>query len=268
MEKPKDNKSMLDKIRRTLLAIPADKVRAPTMPIDVYVGEVLSTLAAARTHRPRFEAINFPEKWFAQAEDGAQALIEAQAHWRASREAGRSPAFRDLVARARALRAELLATAGYAFRNDQAMQKRLSAIREGRTTADLAQDLSDLAALYDDNRPAFEAVGYDLAICDQVLAMREELLKAHAVAAADNAAAQTSMSDAKRVRNRAFTWVDEALAEIRGAGLYVLRNENRPDWLAAFRSRYVVERKRRSRANKTGATAPPTATKTNGTPPD
>ena len=92
--------------------------------------------------------------------------------------------------------------------------------------------------------------------------MSDEVLKVHAT----ESVAKT-LDEAKALRDRVYTWTDFAVDEIRAAGLYVLRNENRPDWLAQFRSRYAIAKVRRSREKRTtAATNAANPTPTTGTP--
>ena len=58
-QEKQNKKSKSDEVRSYLNDIPADKVREPNMPVDAYVGEVQSTLSAARIHWARFVAIGF-----------------------------------------------------------------------------------------------------------------------------------------------------------------------------------------------------------------
>jgi hypothetical protein len=71
--------SKLNAVRAAVSEIPADKVREPNIPVDVYLGEVQATISAAHEHWNRFLAIDFAKKWLCQAEDGALAFGEAQA---------------------------------------------------------------------------------------------------------------------------------------------------------------------------------------------
>ena len=75
--------------------------------------------------------------------------------------------------------------------------------------------------------------------------MSDELLNMHSTNAV-----QKTLKEAKELRDRIFTWTDEAVDEIRAAGLFVIRNENRPDWLAIFRSTYALAKGWRSKLKR------------------
>lgn len=246
-------------VRSHAMELPADKVREPNMPVDTYVGEVQNTLSAARTHWHRFEAMNFPERWLRQAEDGAASLAEAQARWIATRDRGRSQAEKALLDVCYTHRDDLLATAAYVFRDNDTARAKIAAIREGEGIYDCAQDLKDIAALCETDRAAFDAIDFSWDAVLRARALSDEVLKVHAT----ESVAKT-LDDAKALRDRIYTWTNIAVDEIRAAGLYVLRNENRSDWLAQFRSRYAIARVRRSREKRTTTPATnaanPTAT--------
>ncbi|MBI3074529.1 MAG: hypothetical protein HYY84_20645 [Deltaproteobacteria bacterium] len=251
------NASKLEAVRNHAMEIPADNVREPNMPVDAYVGEVQGTLSAARIHWARFVAIGFAERWLRQAEDGAAALSEAQAGWLATRDRGRSHAEKALIETCFSTRDDLLATCGYVFRNNESARTKIAAIREGEGIYDCAQDLKDVSALIETDRAAFDAIGFDWDKVASARAMSDEVLKVHAT----ESVAKT-LDEAKALRDRVYTWTNLAVDEIRAAGLYVLRNENRPDWLAQFRSRYALANKRRNRLKKAVAPGATTAATT------
>jgi hypothetical protein len=245
-EKNHEKQSKMNAVRAAVAEIPTDKIREPNIPADVYLGEVQATISAAREHWHRFEAIGFPEKWLCQAEDGALAFGEVQAAWLTAKNAGRPMAESALVEKAYHERDEGAVTAGYVLRDDEAGRRTLSAIREGEGVIDCAQDLKDIAALIEANRAKFEAIRFDFGWCERACATSDELLKVRAANTTESV-----LTEAKALRDRIFTWTDTAVDEIRAAGLYVLRNEGRADWLAKFRSRYAISKARRNRAGRT-----------------
>jgi hypothetical protein len=184
-------------------------------------------------------------------------LGEAQAAWLALREAGRPMAERSLIEEAHRLRQELLATSDYVFRNDVGLQQKVSAIREGEGIADLVQDLKDLTALMDSQRAAFTAIDFDLALVERARTTSEELGRVRS-----SNTAQKTLNESKELRDQVFTWTNQAIDELRAAGLYLFRND-KASLLALFRSRHAIARGRRHRSNRSAvrgsAIANPTA---------
>jgi hypothetical protein len=142
----------------------------------------------------------------------SQSKEEAQREW-----SEKSPA-------AYALRDEMLHHFTFAFRNVADLLSKVQTIREGSSKADMLQDLSDLSVLGKENTGLLKAVGMDLKLLDQAAATSDEL---SAVLALSNDEAGDDSQD-KKMRDKAYTHMKQAVDEIRSTGQYVFwRDEDR-----------------------------------------
>lgn len=90
---------------------------------------------------------------------------------------------------------------------------------------------------------AYDRIDFDFETATRARTLATEVLKGHAAATTKKAS-----SDKKDIRNRAFTYLDEAVDEIRAAGLFAIRRDADSSRLSLFRSVYAIRRDRRHRA--------------------
>lgn len=120
---------------------------------------------------------------------------------------------------------ELLHTFPYAYRKDEKLTALVRRIAEGSGHADLVMDLGSLAMLGKNTPAALEAVSLDLSELDKTSQLSDQcndlLGRIHGARTADN---QTE----KEMRDRAFTYLKEAVDAIRAAGRFLFwKNEER-----------------------------------------
>ena len=139
-----------------------------------------------------------------------------------------------------ALRDQLLHAFRYAFRNDEKLRNRVSAIAEGTGDADLIQDLSDLAALGTKNSKLLAQINFDANLLEAASTEADEL----AVVLAQANGEKGIDSQVKIIRDRAYTYMQQAANEIKNCGRYVFwKNEAR---LKGYRNIY------KNKKNKSG----------------
>src|SRR5690606_24955151 len=112
----------------------------------------------------------------------------------------------------------------YAFRKHSALLKQIDAISEGKTNADMIQDLNDLAILGEDNLLLVTKVGITVAMLDNASDLSHRM--AGVLALKNNE--KLAGSDTLTIRNQAYTFLKEAVDEIRSWGKFVFwRNQER-----------------------------------------
>ena len=156
-----------------------------------------------------------------------------------------------LELRAYERRTRLSSACRFHLRNQRKALSTLDVIAEGEGTADLIQDLQDLAELITQNVTHFAA--------DTTFDAAERSASASSLASelrlAVSAATVTSeQAAAKDLRDRAYSHLDDVLANLRAAGRYAYEDE--PATQSKFSSAYLRRRRQR---NKKG-TPPPTPT--------
>ena len=112
----------------------------------------------------------------------------------------------------------------FAFRNYPNLVAKTQIIREGGSSADMLQDLSDLSVQGKNNRELLKAVGVDVKLLTTVATMADELSALLALANGANG----GDTNAKATRDKAYTYMKKAVDEIRNTGQYVFwRDEER-----------------------------------------
>ena len=160
-----------------IMAIPKDKTKVPTMPMDTYVQEAkylyhwgmddIELLMKAGLRRELVEDLRFRADAASEAQslwhNVLDAMEEARRRWRIE-----SP-------EAYELRDELLHYMRYAFRDEEALLAKVASIAEGDSDADMIQDLNDAASLGKQHAALLEAVGFDFNKLDRAAQMSAQM---------------------------------------------------------------------------------------------
>ncbi|MBI3070569.1 MAG: hypothetical protein HYY84_00440 [Deltaproteobacteria bacterium] len=242
-------KNDLEKLLPILKAIPADKVIEPDRPVGIIVQEAYELANAAHQYRPHLLAVGVSAELLDGIVTHANALSAAQTEWTHVREMGFPAALHATIDAATVVRRDLVDSSHYALRNDGDALAIVSRIQEGEGVADICQDLKDLAALTEKYRAEFDRIDFDFEIAKRARALATEVLTGHAAATTKKVS-----TEAKSIRDRAFTHLDDAVDEVRAAGLFAFRRDADSSRLAKFRSAYAIRRERR---RKTGSAASP-----------
>ncbi len=133
----------------------------------------------------------------------------------------------------------------YAFRNQSDLLSRVSAIADGSSHADMIQDLNDLAVLGKMHLSELAAIKFNTDQLDEAAALADKMADL-----LGKASSEDETSEAKKLRDKAFTLCKEAVDEVRACGQYVFwRDEER---VKGYGSAY----NRRYRGRKTQKPAP------------
>lgn len=217
-----------------LQAIPNDDVLTPTIPVDVFLQEAENLYHWCLTDKAELTTVGVSEAQINDLPVRAGALREAQSLWfkqrysqeEAQREWGeKSPFGYDL-------RDELLHVFRYAYRDDSSILNRVTSAAEGSGHADMIQDLNDMAVLGRENAEALTAIGFDLTKLDTAATMADELADLLATANGD----KEEHSEAKMIRDKAYTHLKELVDDVRLAGKYLFWKN--PQRLKGYSSRY------------------------------
>lgn len=114
-------------------------------------------------------------------------------------------------------RDELLHSFRFAFRKDEIISARVAAIAEGSSNADMIQDLNDLSVLGKANPEPLKAIGFKMALLDEAAVKADEMADLLASANGD----RNEHSEAKTIRDKAYTYLKELVDEVRDAGKYL-----------------------------------------------
>lgn len=220
----------IDQALAIAMALPAEHVRRPALPIGELLRDARSVAAAAETWRDALVARGLAENLAHDLVARADALSQAQAMWLAERSRGLKASASTLALReAEALRSEASAILGLALRRSRDGQARLDALGWGEGIADIVADLEALAALARDADLALAAVNEDAE------ALARALTKAKK--AVENAAARDAgrvVSSSKDARDRLAVLVEDAIDEIRAFAAVAFRADPNNERRGAF----------------------------------
>ncbi len=215
-------------------AIPDDEIRTPNIPVDVFLQEAenLNHWCQEDKTELKVKALDWDLVEDLQVRCGA--LREAQSRWITTRfshdEAEKLWGERSTLAYD--LRDNLLHTFRFAYRKRPDVLGRVQEIARGNGHADMIQDLNDLSVLGKDHREELEAIKFDMAVLDEAADMADELADLLGAATSERA----DSSEAKKIRDQAYTYLKDGVDEVREFGQYIFwRDDAR---FRGYRSEY------------------------------
>ncbi len=217
-----------------ILAIPDEEVKEPTMPVDIALQEAEDLHHWSKDDFDQLSAVGVTMDMIEELPVRAGACRETQSIWnkdyRSQQEAQKEWA--NQSPEAYDFRNDLLAAMRFAYRKDEALLGRVSAITDGSGHADMIQDLNDIAVLGRENTAPLLAIGFDISQFELAATRADELADLLAEANGDKA----DPNESKIIRDKAYTHMKELVDEIREAGKYVFRNN--PNRLNGYSSKY------------------------------
>ena len=242
----------LEVLRPRLAAMAEAEVLRPAMPIAIYHQEVHDLVAWLRGEGrwARLEAVGLRASP-AALEEALEASREAQAGWGAVRSARKPGEQLEVEERAAALRAEVTQALRWNLRESRVAMGALDRIAEGQGTADLVQDLDELAALVEANAEAFAA---DRTFDPAARAAEARRVATDVRVGLSEYRTDERMREALSLRDRAWTHLEGLVADVRAAGRYAFRGTAD---MTRFGSAY--ERRQRASQRDTARPTEPTA---------
>jgi hypothetical protein len=238
---------MIDLVKDQLEALPKENLRRIVMPIATALQEAHDLLELCRD--PRVNAalveVGLAPAFVGDLEIRVQAARDAQSAWIAVRDRAKPAELLELETHAVALRRRMLAAGRYSLRGIREAQVALTSIRGGTGVDDLVQDLFDLAVVFTKYAASFEA---DRSFDAEASVREARDLGRRLSLAVSEMRLGTEATAARELRDRAYSYLDELVAEVRLAGRYAYRED--AEALRLFASRYL--RMRRSQSARSG----------------
>jgi len=211
-------------------SLPSDQVKLPNQPIDDFVASTETLAVEANEDREALAAAGMDVTLIDELPTLSGALRHCEAVWkseyRAQQEA--QEAWHAQSPGAYEFRDNLLHHFSFAYRRDDNVLKKVRRIREGRTHADMVQDLVELAVLGEKYPEPLSQINFDMPLLELSRTLSHSM--AELLAASNGAAGDSSVN--KQLRDKAFTLLFEKDSIIREYGRYVFwKDEDR-------RSRY------------------------------
>lgn len=244
----------LDKLMPALQALPDEDIDTPDLPMAVALQEAhdVYALIAKEPVRGTLLKVGVAPEAIDNLRKAVNATRIAQSQWVVVRDNRKDEAQRAREQAGYKLRSLLVAACRWNLRSHRVAMATLQGILEGEGVDDLIQDLNDLAELVENHADAFSR--------DKSFEARAEIENARNLAAELEAGVSaerlgSTREQAKQIRDRAYSYLDDQVTELREAGRYAYRDD------AKMRTRFYSEylRRRRRRSAQTTQPNPPEA---------
>lgn len=237
------NKENFELLKEKYELIKSEDINKPNMPIEVVNNEATTVFDIATEDKEMLAESGLDLSLIEDIPNRVAGLRYAQSKWNKvlSDRSEKEQQWKAIAAEGFELRDEILHFARYAYRNDENISKALKRIDDGFSNADMIQDLSDLAYIGKDNPAALEVVKFDLTKLDRA----EQIATEGGLLLGDiNGDRQNVFNPDKEMRDRAYTYLKQAVDEVRDAGKFVFwKNEKRASQYASTYMRKLRYRK-------------------------
>lgn len=233
----------------TIKAIPESEIADPVFPIAINVQEAANLKSWAETDKDQLIAAKLDWQLVESLTDRSAALAEAESIWQSQRfqKVEAQKKWVELSPAAYDLHDVLIHSFLYAYRKMSDLYSRVQNIAQGTGNEDMILDLNTLAVLGRENPDALLAIGFDLKELDRAAQLAAEMQSLLAEASGTEA-----FSEAKVIRDKAYTYLKLAVDEIRACGQYLFyRNKNR---YIGYSSQYSREHRQTKKASETSQT--------------
>lgn len=233
-----DEAKALEVLKPTIVAIPKKNVVQIAMPVNVMVQEACDMVQCARNDAGSLSTINYTMEKADDLELRAAACQQAESLWLEQNHCANGAEDNWAALREQAIEAKFdtIHTFKYAYRNNKNVMDAIAEVVEGGTHADTMQDISDLVVLGKKHPEPLTAINYDLSKLDTLEKLGNDASNALAIANEN----RLSGSEAKVLRDKAYTYLKEGLDELRAAGKFVFRKDEKKQ--KRYQSRYWRKR--------------------------
>lgn len=228
------NLSEFEKLKEAIEAIKANEVKVPDMPVDIFIQETENMYQWALDDKEQLFARGLKQEVLDAIPEASGACRHAEALWFKQRYgkqeaekqwAEKSPAAYDL-------RNDLIYEFEFAFVGNATLLGRVNDIKTGNGHPDMIQDLANLAVLGNENLSLLTATSFDPSLLATAADTSDTLAEILARATGDKA----ENSEAKTLRDKAYTYLKLQADEVRRYGKFVFRKDK--DRLAGYIQHY------------------------------
>jgi len=246
------NLSALETVRPLLDAIPAESIKSPDRPVEVYVNQAYKIAARAVHNRAAIEATKFDWSRVEQIPLLCGALREVSSAWDDVQFKNPSSMKQWLLFKTTGekLFYDLVTTSRFVFRKNDAELAQITRICDGASNASLLQNLNDIAVFGRERTESFAAVDITMKQFEEAAELSVTMSNLLATATVD----KESANEKRILRDRAYTALKIIIDDLIAHARYALRNDK--DVVEFYTVEYTP---RKSRTTKTNATAATTA---------
>ncbi len=221
-------------------AISPSDVLTPNIPIDVFVQEAENLFHWCSDDEGELTRVGLDWTLVTTLPVRAGACREAQSLWNKERNTRQEAeqAWKDEAPAAFGLRDQLIHTFRFAYRKFDGLLSRVDEIAQGDTNADMVQDLNDLSVLGKANSEPLVIINFDMPLLDTAADVSDRMGD---LLGATNGE-RKEVSEAMLIRDKAFTYLKQAVDEIRECGKFAFWRT--PDRLKGYNSDYWKQQKK------------------------
>jgi hypothetical protein len=234
-----------------LSAIKDSQIKKPHhIPVATYIHEAESLYSLALDDKEPLMAAGLAPELIEDLPPRCGALREAESRWKNQQGALNKSAleWKKQSPIAYELRKKLLADFLYAFRKHPDLMKAVRAISPIGGHARMIEDLNDLSLLGKDNTRLLEAINFDLSLLDKAAQTSGEMTVL--LDEMNRNKERYEHSEAKKIRDQAYTHLKEAVDEILEAGKYAFRQDKKHLGKYASEYRRQIKSKQKRKPKK------------------
>ncbi len=206
----------------------------PNMPVDVFVQEAENLYHWSKDDQKALTKAGLDWNLVLSLPARAGACRESQSLWNKERNTRQEAeqAWKEEAPAAFDLRDQLIHDFRFAYRKFDGLLARVDEIAQGDSNADMVQDLNDLSVLGKANSKPLKDINFDMPLLDTASEISDRMGD---LLGATNGE-RKEVSEAMIIRDKAFTYLKQAIDEIRECGKFAFwRN---PDRLKGYSSVY------------------------------
>ncbi|MCU0286493.1 MAG: hypothetical protein MUF15_08835 [Acidobacteria bacterium] len=237
-------------------AIPEDSLKTLYMPVKVYIQEAEDLHAWSQPDKDVLIGNGLSWELVDDIPIRCGVLKEAESLWSVERNTQEEAEKLWAVQGPQAyeLRDDLVHEFRFAYRNDEKLSAKVGTISGGTGHADMLQDLNDLAKLGKAYPEPLTKINFDMTILDEAAQKSFDLASLLATANGERA----DYSEAKRIRDQAFTYLKQAVDELYAHGQFAFADNKAR--LKCYRSKFMRQRARKPQTPDATPTPPPVPT--------
>lgn len=236
----------------TIRSIPDEKILIPAgIPVKIYIQEAENICSWCRADREKLTANGLDWTLVDDMPARIDALREAQARWTTSDsdDIEIEKRWDSEAPSAHEFRRKLVRSLRFALRNNPAVLSKTARFSSGKSHAAMIQSLRDMAVFGMENSEYLKERGFDMSMLDTASEISRTM---GSIYAAVNTSRAFS-SEYFKTRNQAYTYLREALDEIRAHAAFIFRND--PARYRGYSSDYY--RKRNTKVKNSKKTSAP-----------
>ena len=213
-------------LKQKLLEIPPEDVQSPSTPVHLVLQGAEDLHYWAQKDREVLVGVGMDPQLIEELQPRTSALRISEGNWYHIRDthAKAQQQWKEEAPKAYELRNKLVHEFLFAFRNDETLVRKVRGISSGGGYADMIQDLVNLSILGQNHKEELGKINFDMSQLDTAMETADSMADLLGVV---NAVSPLE-KEALDLRDRAFTYLNAVMTEIRSYGKFVFyRNRGR-----------------------------------------